>query len=288
MTATESTMKPTLDEKVVVVCVDEQNTCLNNAAGQLEKQEKSKKYFWIVSAGAGILVTLVLIYVFFLSHACPATAAGSTSSDDSTLPTNSSTAFNPISKAIINDWQTCNVNGDSCSNPSFVCCVAPADVGTGKTTCRPNSSTYCASTTTTAKIADWATCPAPTTNVCASSTFGCCVAPADVSAKKYTCRPYNTQYCAIWKDGTTATQTTQKVADRTSEFTYYDPSTGGGYCDGIYHKKHEYVVAFSTDLLDSHKACGRHVILNSNGRSVTVKVVDKCDVNHGIFHYLIF
>lgn len=48
---------------------------------------------------------------------------------------------------LIPQWQTCRKNIDWC-DPNWTCCVAPADVGTGKTTCRPVCCGNCADTPT--------------------------------------------------------------------------------------------------------------------------------------------
>ena len=93
----------------------------------------------------------------------------------------------------IADWETClSPDTDVCSSSSFGCCVAPSDVLTMKSTCRPkNVASQCYSPSPSLEISDWGTCSAPTTDVCSSSSFGCCVAPADVLTNKFTCRPLN-------------------------------------------------------------------------------------------------
>ncbi|KAJ3288152.1 hypothetical protein HDU79_005087, partial [Rhizoclosmatium sp. JEL0117] len=42
----------------------------------------------------------------------------------------------------IADWQTCQQGRDSCSNNNYVCCIAPADQWTKKTTCRPQNDCF--------------------------------------------------------------------------------------------------------------------------------------------------
>ncbi|KAH9120459.1 hypothetical protein LEN26_011087 [Aphanomyces euteiches] len=86
----------------------------------------------------------------------------------------------------IGDWYTCNAATDSCASDGWVCCVAPADVSTGKTTCRPGGD-ECASSSG-GSIPDWNNCQKGA-DTCASSGWVCCVAPADVSSGKTTCRP---------------------------------------------------------------------------------------------------
>ncbi|KAH9184642.1 hypothetical protein AeNC1_013382 [Aphanomyces euteiches] len=82
----------------------------------------------------------------------------------------------------IPDWITCRQGVDKCASNGWVCCVAPADVSSGKMTCRPGGD-ECAYS-----IPDWYSCN-PATDTCASSDWVCCVAPADVSTGKTTCRP---------------------------------------------------------------------------------------------------
>lgn len=92
------------------------------------------------------------------------------------------------------DWNNCNASVDTCSSPGFTCCVAPADVGSGKTTCR--ASGYCASGIAPSGSLvkpDWQDCRIGT-DTCASASFSCCVAPADVVSGKSTCRAPG--YCA--------------------------------------------------------------------------------------------
>ncbi|KAJ3073608.1 chitin deacetylase [Podochytrium sp. JEL0797] len=110
--------------------------------------------------------------------------------------------------AAVSDWATCgpSVGSSVCASSGFICCIAPADLGSGKSTCRPNNAQNCAGTnpppppvTPTAApggatISDWATCgPSVGSSVCASSGFICCVAPADLGSGKSTCRPNNAQ-----------------------------------------------------------------------------------------------
>ncbi|KAJ3068783.1 hypothetical protein HDU98_008103 [Podochytrium sp. JEL0797] len=123
----------------------------------------------------------------------------------------------------IADWATCgpSVGSSVCASSGFICCIASADLGSQKSTCRPNDSQNCAApagpgsvptaapTTAPApppvptaapggaKIADWATCgPNVGSSVCASSGFICCIASADLGSQKSTCRPNDSQNCA--------------------------------------------------------------------------------------------
>nr|AIG55497.1 secreted protein [Thraustotheca clavata] len=91
--------------------------------------------------------------------------------------------------AVIQDWQTCQANTDTCVSNGFVCCVAPADANSGKTTCRPGGD-QCYRP----PISDWSTCVVGK-DTCASSGWSCCVAPSDVSSGKTTCQPGGTE-CA--------------------------------------------------------------------------------------------
>ncbi|ORY43702.1 hypothetical protein BCR33DRAFT_738444 [Rhizoclosmatium globosum] len=69
------------------------------------------------------------------------------------------------------DWQTCQQGRDSCVNNNYVCCVASADLGSNKATCRPqndcgnnggnngnNNSGNNGGNNVGNKIADWQTC----------------------------------------------------------------------------------------------------------------------------------
>ncbi|KAJ3066356.1 hypothetical protein HDU98_010363 [Podochytrium sp. JEL0797] len=76
----------------------------------------------------------------------------------------------------IADWMTCGPS-DSCASPSYVCCVAPADVWNGKTTCRPNTLANCASVGSSNGVENWMTCGYSDT--CADPSYVCCVAPED-------------------------------------------------------------------------------------------------------------
>ncbi|ORY39939.1 hypothetical protein BCR33DRAFT_699688 [Rhizoclosmatium globosum] len=102
-----------------------------------------------------------------------------------------SAGFGGISRrAVVKDYETCLV-GDVCSGAAsgFVCCVAPADVKAGKSTCRPASDCAVVSET----VPNWSTCSLLNGDVCETG-FTCCVAPADVATGKSTCRLPN--YCS--------------------------------------------------------------------------------------------
>jgi len=95
------------------------------------------------------------------------------------------------SQPLIPNWSTCTRGSSTCAN-NWVCCVAPADVSSGKATCRPNqSATYCASSST---VPNWNNCRR-NVDTC-SGGYTCCVAPADVSSGKTTCRPTSGGWCA--------------------------------------------------------------------------------------------
>ncbi|CAK4072827.1 unnamed protein product [Aphanomyces euteiches] len=77
-----------------------------------------------------------------------------------------------------------------CADDPRLSDVQQGDGQIGKTTCRPGGN-ECAVTTptpTTKPIPDWATCQ-KSKDTCASNGWVCCVAPADVSSGKTTCRP---------------------------------------------------------------------------------------------------
>mmetsp|Transcript_705 Transcript_705/g.1036 ORF Transcript_705/g.1036 Transcript_705/m.1036 type:complete len:674 (-) Transcript_705:2068-4089(-) len=119
---------------------------------------------------------------------------------------------------LIPQWQTCRKNIDWC-DPNWTCCVAPADVGTGKTTCRPVCCGNCADTPTSAGssgvtgagtlIPQWQTCR-KNIDWC-DPNWTCCVAPADVGTGKTTCRPVCCGNCA---DTPTSTFKTLNLLNR--------------------------------------------------------------------------
>ena len=62
--------------------------------------------------------------------------------------------------------------------------------------------------------------------------------------------------------------------------TFYDPSTGGGYCNGVTYSSSSFVVALATDILSGR--CGSTITLvASNGNSVQATVVDMCNMADG-------
>ncbi|ORY43672.1 hypothetical protein BCR33DRAFT_738418 [Rhizoclosmatium globosum] len=42
-------------------------------------------------------------------------------------------------RLVINNWETCQIGRDTCVNRDWVCCVASADLGSNKATCRPQN-----------------------------------------------------------------------------------------------------------------------------------------------------
>ncbi|KAJ3072063.1 hypothetical protein HDU98_004381 [Podochytrium sp. JEL0797] len=98
--------------------------------------------------------------------------------------------------APIAQWETCGAKAGTftCATPGDYCCVAPADVYNGKMTCRPFDN--CAPGGETQPIKQWDTCGSSVgTFVCATPGNVCCVAPADVSSGKTTCRPNTLANC---------------------------------------------------------------------------------------------
>lgn len=109
----------------------------------------------------------------------------------------------PPRPGIVSDWAQCSPHTDKCASSGWTCCQAPADAaaGNGKTTCRapgycaatPGPNPYAggvgASSSAPAGVKDWNTCGDG--DVCASSSFVCCVAKGDFTAgsSKKTCRP---------------------------------------------------------------------------------------------------
>ncbi|CAN1748214.1 Putative ripening-related protein 2 [Linum perenne] len=57
---------------------------------------------------------------------------------------------------------------------------------------------------------------------------------------------------------------------------------GGGpsECDGKYHSDDTLIVALSTGWYANGQRCNKFITVNANGRSVSAKVVDECDVKH--------
>mmetsp|Transcript_707 Transcript_707/g.1050 ORF Transcript_707/g.1050 Transcript_707/m.1050 type:complete len:592 (-) Transcript_707:2068-3843(-) len=145
---------------------------------------------------------------------------GSTSCTGCRSATYSSAGSSGVTGAgtLIPQWQTCRKNIDWC-DPNWTCCVAPADVGTGKTTCRPVCCGNCADTPTSAGssgvtgagtlIPQWQTCR-KNIDWC-DPNWTCCVAPADVGTGKTTCRPVCCGNCA---DTPTSTFKTLNLLNR--------------------------------------------------------------------------
>ncbi|KAJ3062852.1 hypothetical protein HDU99_005080, partial [Rhizoclosmatium hyalinum] len=96
-----------------------------------------------------------------------------------------------VSGSVIDEWNSCNATlGDTCKNPSNLCCVAPGDKLNGKTTCRPSNDCYVPPPNPGTVIGDWNECHANLGDTC-SANFVCCVAPSDKLNGKTTCRPPN-------------------------------------------------------------------------------------------------
>ncbi|KAJ3125169.1 hypothetical protein HK098_000543 [Nowakowskiella sp. JEL0407] len=147
------------------------------------------------------------------------------------------------SAALIGNWLTCNV-GDTC-NSGFTCCVALADLATGKRTCRPIGGD-CAPvttvrTTTTTRIVtptstlrnSWETCFIGDT---CNAGYICCVGVGDLATGKRTCRPINGDCAAITSTRsstttvrptttTTKTTTSTKTTTRTTTTTTRSTTT---------------------------------------------------------------
>ncbi|KAJ3125175.1 hypothetical protein HK098_000549 [Nowakowskiella sp. JEL0407] len=84
--------------------------------------------------------------------------------------------------ALVGNWETCYA-GDTC-NSGYKCCVAIADVASGKRTCRTGSD--CSSTSRI--VGDWETCSSG--DLC-NDGYVCCLGKNDVSSGKLTCRLKN-------------------------------------------------------------------------------------------------
>ncbi|KAJ1565932.1 hypothetical protein HK096_006403 [Nowakowskiella sp. JEL0078] len=87
--------------------------------------------------------------------------------------------------ALIGNWNTCNT-GDTC-NSGYQCCVATADVASGKKTCRSSGCVATSSSSTGVRVGNWLTCN--TGDTC-NSGYTCCVSSSasDQSSGKKTCR----------------------------------------------------------------------------------------------------
>lgn len=87
----------------------------------------------------------------------------------------------------------------------------------------------------------------------------------------------------FWWDGAIC-QSSYSAQNPTSgsnwgSLTNYDPTTGGGACDGIVHSQYELIAAIHTDQLQrgtSNSMCGKSITIYGNGKSSRVKVVDEC------------
>ncbi|KAJ3204519.1 hypothetical protein HDU82_005781, partial [Entophlyctis luteolus] len=136
------------------------------------------------SVASSVSKTTTMSSTYSSSSLSKATTSAQTKFASSTSSTGTTSSVATSTAALIPDYYTC-VNNGTCATSSFLCCVAPGDVSTGKTTCRP--STDCAYSTSTS-IADYNNCQQGV-DICQTSSFVCCVAPADFASGKTTCRP---------------------------------------------------------------------------------------------------
>ena len=230
-----------------------------------------------------ILISFIIIgiYLFILSNPSSSSSSYSNVKTSKFLASDDGNSDN----SSISDWASCNADQDAiCASSSFVCCIGILDYDStfpiaSKSTCRPPTDCYRNST-----ISDYQDCSA-LSDQCASVGFSCC-AGANSTDSLMTCRPISE--CKI--DNSSDTLTGQNsnpsnivsTIDQVSTLTYYDPSTGGGKCDGVVHKSSDLVVALSTSLLQKLNCFTSLSISNSaTGRSVIVQVVDECNEADG-------
>lgn len=255
------------------------------------------------------------IYFFAVTNVSSSTAS-TVAGKSLVIPPNSN-------GSLIANWQDCNaVAGDSCAGTGFSCCIGIADLNTSnafasKTTCRP---VYAAGTASSydflgcidpVVMADYATCQSPSLDKCASTGFACCAGLLDFNVtapllSKKTCRPStecaplaatttfsSTQPTPVLSSSSSSPSSSSSLpssstsnsisAQVSSTLTFYDPTTGGGKCDGIHHAPTELVVAMSSSLLTKYSACHSVVSLTVpfSLKSVDVVVVDECDERDG-------
>ncbi len=98
---------------------------------------------------------------------------------------------------LIPNWASCTKDIGICAD-NWLCCVAPADCASQKTTCRPGGN-ECSSCT--APVPNWASCTKGI-STCADNWL-CCVAPADCASQKTTCRPGGNECSSCTKNSKT-------------------------------------------------------------------------------------
>ena len=82
------------------------------------------------------------VLLAFIAQSINSVQASQVSTSSLVNATHFTNAFH--STNIVADWITCNPSADTCVSAGAVCCIATADLSSGKYTCRPSASgLYC-------------------------------------------------------------------------------------------------------------------------------------------------
>ena len=124
-------MKETQIEKNIVLInadIDEES----NQTSSINNHSIGKKICVFLNRKSTLIaIILALIFAGSIAFLIPQSSENSSISSGVSLPSN----FSISSKAAISEWITCNPSVDTCP-VGRLCCVAPADVSSGKATCR--------------------------------------------------------------------------------------------------------------------------------------------------------
>lgn len=64
---------------------------------------------------------------------------------------------------------------------------------------------------------------------------------------------------------------------KVGEMTYYEPATGNQVACGGYYTSNDRIAALGAGSFDGRGVCGKTAILTYQGKTTTVKVVDRCE-----------
>ncbi len=119
------------EKKIMIMKAADFDQAFALPLSQQHQSDEKRRCGFLMRKSTLIAISLASILAFAIVMFLPATFHHEVGSSGSSLPTNISIA----SKAAIIAWETCNSASDSCP-AGYICCVAPADVSSGKATCR--------------------------------------------------------------------------------------------------------------------------------------------------------
>ena len=120
-----------LEKKIMIIKAVDFDQAITLPSSTQHQSDEKRMCGFLMRKSTLIAISLASILAFAIVMFLPATLHHEVNSSGSSLPTNISIA----SKAAIIAWETCNPSSDSCP-AGYICCVAPADVSSGKATCR--------------------------------------------------------------------------------------------------------------------------------------------------------